>query len=114
MQKERTDRRDPKNPPRCTNARDDRMIVHTTVMDRTALSRVIEQPRSASTRTIRCRLQQSGMSARRPLLNLHLTGNHMRSLRQWCNERWTWTTESNDIVFTDESRFCLQHHDGRI
>ncbi|KFM68277.1 Transposable element Tc3 transposase, partial [Stegodyphus mimosarum] len=25
-----------------------------------------------------------------------------------------WTAEWNEIVFTDESRFCLQHHDGRI
>ncbi|GFW62920.1 transposable element Tcb1 transposase [Trichonephila clavipes] len=53
------------------------------------------------------------MSARRPLLHLPLTGNHRRLHRQWCNERLTWTTEW-DIVFTDESRFCLQHHDGRI
>ncbi|GFU65903.1 transposable element Tcb1 transposase [Trichonephila clavipes] len=47
------------------------------------------------------------MSARRPLLHLPLTGTHRRLRRQWCDER-------NDIVFTDESRFCLQHHDGRI
>ncbi|GFX86214.1 hypothetical protein TNCV_2560961 [Trichonephila clavipes] len=41
-------------------------------------------------------------------LRLPLTGN------QWCDERWAWTTEGNDIVFTDESCFCLQYHDGRI
>ncbi|GFW31656.1 transposable element Tcb1 transposase [Trichonephila clavipes] len=53
------------------------------------------------------------MSARRPLPRLPLTGN-LRCLRhQWCDERWTWTTEWNDIVFTDESRFCLQHLDGQ-
>ncbi|GFS88248.1 uncharacterized protein TNCV_1158951, partial [Trichonephila clavipes] len=34
--------------------------------------------------------------------------------RQWCNDRWTWTTEWNNIVVTDESCFYLQHHDGRI
>ena len=31
--------------------------------------------------------------------------------------RWTadgTTTECNNIVFTEESRFCLQHHDGHI
>ncbi|GFV38397.1 transposable element Tcb1 transposase [Trichonephila clavipes] len=33
---------------------------------------------------------------------------------QWCDERLTWTTEWNDIVFTDESRIFLQHHDDRI
>ncbi|GFX80755.1 transposable element Tcb1 transposase [Trichonephila clavipes] len=25
-----------------------------------------------------------------------------------------WVTEWNEVVFTDESRICLQHHDGRI
>ncbi|GFV21703.1 uncharacterized protein TNCV_164341 [Trichonephila clavipes] len=25
-----------------------------------------------------------------------------------------WAAEWNEIVFTDESRICLQHHDGRI
>ncbi|GFX45763.1 transposable element Tcb1 transposase [Trichonephila clavipes] len=25
-----------------------------------------------------------------------------------------WVAECNEVVFTDESRICLQHHDGRI
>ncbi|GFY14267.1 uncharacterized protein TNCV_3614561 [Trichonephila clavipes] len=25
-----------------------------------------------------------------------------------------WATEWNEVVFTEESRICLQHHDGRI
>ncbi|GFV13026.1 transposable element Tcb1 transposase [Trichonephila clavipes] len=40
-----------------------------------------------SARTIRHRLQQSGLSARRPLLGLPLTQNHRRLRRQWCDER---------------------------
>ncbi|GFU44075.1 transposable element Tcb1 transposase [Trichonephila clavipes] len=65
------------------------------------------------------RLQQSGISARHPLLPLPLTGNQRRLCSQWCNERWTWTTEWNDmewndILFTDEFRFCLQRHGGGI
>ncbi|KFM64192.1 Transposable element Tcb1 transposase, partial [Stegodyphus mimosarum] len=60
-----------------------------------------------SARTIRHRLHQSGLSARCPLLRLPLTQNHRRLRRMW-------TAEWNEIVFTDESRFCLQHHDGRI
>ncbi|GFV33477.1 transposable element Tcb1 transposase [Trichonephila clavipes] len=54
------------------------------------------------------------MSARRPLIRLFLTGSQRRLCRQWGDERRTCTTEENDIVFTDESRFCLQHRDGRI
>ncbi|GFS76925.1 transposable element Tcb1 transposase [Trichonephila clavipes] len=43
-----------------------------------------------------------------------LTGNYRRFHLQCYGERRIWTTEWNDIVFTDESRFCLQHHDSRI
>ncbi|GFV85221.1 transposable element Tcb1 transposase [Trichonephila clavipes] len=92
----------------------------TAVMNRVSASRTIAlQIQSVthhlvSARTIRRRLQKSGMSARRPLLHLPLTGNHRRLLRKWCDERLTWTTEWNDIVLTNKSRFCLQHHDGRI
>lgn len=120
MQEGTTDRRDRLHPPRCTTTRDDRHIVRMAVMDRSATSRTISQQirsvaqQSVSARTIRRRLQQSGMSARRPLLRLPLSQNHRRLRRQWCDERRTWTTEWHDIVFTDESRFCLQHHDGRI
>ncbi|GFX48476.1 transposable element Tcb1 transposase [Trichonephila clavipes] len=69
---------------------------------------------SLSARTIRHHLQQSGLSARRPLLGLPLTHNHRRLRRQWCDERRMWAAEWNEVVFTDESRICLQHHDGRI
>ncbi|UYV78497.1 hypothetical protein LAZ67_16001774 [Cordylochernes scorpioides] len=68
---------------------------------------------SVSARTIRRSLQQSGLSARHPFLRLPLTQNHRRLRRQWCDERRMWTVEWNQIVFTDESRFCLQHHDDR-
>ncbi|GFV19669.1 transposable element Tcb1 transposase [Trichonephila clavipes] len=42
---------------------------------------------SVSARTIRPRLQQSGLSARHPLLALPLMQNHRRLRRQWCDER---------------------------
>ncbi|GFV50693.1 transposable element Tcb1 transposase [Trichonephila clavipes] len=69
---------------------------------------------SVSARTIRRRLQQSGLPARRPLLGLPLTQNHRRLRRQWCDERRMWVAEWNEVVFIDESRICLQHHNGRI
>ncbi|GFT88131.1 hypothetical protein TNCV_1891531 [Trichonephila clavipes] len=55
--------------------------------------------------TIRSRVQQSGMSARHPLLRLPLTENHRRLRRKRCNERRAWTMKKNDIVFTNESHF---------
>ncbi|GFV18807.1 transposable element Tcb1 transposase [Trichonephila clavipes] len=62
---------------------------------------------SVSSRTIRCRLQQCGLSARRPLFGLPLTQNHRRLPRQWCKEIRMWAAERNENVFTDESRICL-------
>ncbi|GFX17046.1 transposable element Tc1 transposase [Trichonephila clavipes] len=61
MQEGTTDRRGRSPPPQCTT--------------------------SLSARTIRRHLQQSGLSARRPLLGLPLTQNHRRLRRQWCKER---------------------------
>ncbi|GFW62276.1 transposable element Tcb1 transposase [Trichonephila clavipes] len=51
---------------------------------------------------------------RRPFLGLPLTQDHRRLRRQWCDERRMWVAEWNEVVFTDESRICLQHHDGQI
>ncbi|GFX59124.1 transposable element Tcb1 transposase [Trichonephila clavipes] len=61
---------------------------------------------SLSARNIRRRLQQSGLSTRRPLLGLHLTQNHRRLHRQWCDDKRMWVAEWNEVVFTDESRIC--------
>ncbi|GFY13710.1 transposable element Tcb1 transposase [Trichonephila clavipes] len=90
------------------------------VTDRSVTSRTVAQHiesithHSVSARTFRRRLQQSGLSTRRLLLRLPLTKNHKRLHRQWCDERRMWVAEWNEVVFTDESRICLQHHDGRI
>ncbi|GFW83745.1 transposable element Tcb1 transposase [Trichonephila clavipes] len=59
-------------------------------------------------------LNQNGLSARHSLLDLPLTQNHSRLRCQWCDERRMCAAEWNEVVFTDESRICLQHHDGRI
>ncbi|GFS49078.1 transposable element Tcb1 transposase [Trichonephila clavipes] len=89
-------------------------------MDRSVTSRTIAQHIESvthhlvSARTIRRRLQPSGLSARRPLLGLPLTQNNRRLHSQWCDERRMWAAEWNEVVFTDESRICLQHHNGRI
>ncbi|GFW84954.1 transposable element Tcb1 transposase [Trichonephila clavipes] len=40
--------------------------------------------------------------------------NHIRLRSQWCEERRMWAAEWNEVVFTDESRICLLHHDGWI
>ncbi|GFX53605.1 HTH_Tnp_Tc3_2 domain-containing protein [Trichonephila clavipes] len=90
------------------------------VTDRSVTSRPVAQPiesvthHSVSAHTIRRRLQQIGLSTRRPLLDPPLTQNHRRLHRQWCDERKMWTVEWNEVAFTDESRICVQHHHGQI
>ncbi|PRD26952.1 UNVERIFIED_CONTAM: hypothetical protein NCL1_36684 [Trichonephila clavipes] len=69
---------------------------------------------SVSARNIQRRLQQSRLSTKRPLLGLPLTQNHRRLHHQWCDERRMRTAKWNEVVFTDESRICLQHRDGQI
>ncbi|GFX92142.1 transposable element Tcb1 transposase [Trichonephila clavipes] len=120
MQEGTTDRRGRSPPPQCTTSREDRQIVRMEVTDHSVTSRTVAQHiesvthHSVSARTIRHRLQQSGLSARRPLLGLPLTPNHRRLRHQWCDERRMWAVEWKEVVFTDKSRICLQHHDGWI
>ncbi|GFV42976.1 transposable element Tcb1 transposase [Trichonephila clavipes] len=79
MQEGMTDRRGRLHPPQCTTSREDRQIVRMAVTNRSVTSRTVAQliksvmHHSVSARTIRRRLQQSGVSARRPLLGLPLT-----------------------------------------
>ncbi|GFX31095.1 transposable element Tcb1 transposase [Trichonephila clavipes] len=82
--------------------------------DRSGRSHPPQCTTSLSARTIRHRLQQSGLTASRPLLGVLLTQNHRRLRRQWCDERRMWAEEWNEVVLTDESRIFLKHHDGRI
>ncbi|GFV06040.1 transposable element Tcb1 transposase [Trichonephila clavipes] len=93
MQEGTTDRRGRSHPPQCTTSSENRQIVRMAVTDRSVTSRTVAQHiesvthHSVSARTIRRRLQQSGLSARRPLLGLLLTQNHRRLRCQWCDER---------------------------
>ncbi|GFV13316.1 transposable element Tc3 transposase [Trichonephila clavipes] len=119
IQESTTDRSVRSHPPQCITSREDRQIVRIAVTDRSLTSRTVAQltesvTHSVSARTILRRLQQSGLSARTPLLCLPLTQNHRCLLHQLCDERRISVAEWNEVVFTDESRISLQHHDGRI
>ncbi|GFU98879.1 transposable element Tcb1 transposase [Trichonephila clavipes] len=93
MQEDTTDRRGRSHPPQCTTSREDRQIVRMAVTDRSVTSRTVAYHiesvthHSVFARTIQRRLQQSGLSARRPLLGLPLTQNHRRLRRLWCDEK---------------------------
>ncbi|PRD28447.1 UNVERIFIED_CONTAM: hypothetical protein NCL1_32378 [Trichonephila clavipes] len=82
MQEGTMDRLGRSHPPQCTTSREDRQIRRMAVTDRSVTSRTVAQHiesvthHSVSARTIRRRLQQSGLSARRLLLCLPLTHIH--------------------------------------
>ncbi|GFU90811.1 transposable element Tcb1 transposase [Trichonephila clavipes] len=120
IQEGTTDRRGRSHPPQYTTSCEDSQIVHMAVTDLSITSRTVAHHieyvthHPVSALTIRRRLQQSGLSARRKLLGLPLTPNHRRLLHQWCDEKRMRAAELNEVVFTDESRICLQNHDGRI
>ncbi|GFW84835.1 transposable element Tcb1 transposase [Trichonephila clavipes] len=120
MQEGTMDRRGRSHPPQCTTLPEDRKIMRMAVMDLSVTSPTIAlhiesvTHHSVSASTIRRRLQQSGLSARRPLLCRFLTQNHRRLRCQWRDERRMKAAEWNEIVFNGESRICLHHHDGPI
>lgn len=103
-----------------TSARDDRHLVRMAVTDRTASSRQLAARWSTATgvlmsaSSIRRRLLHRGLCARIPLYRIPLTANHRRLRLQWADEHRAWRADWQQVVFSDESRFNLWNHDGRI
>ncbi|GFT50263.1 transposable element Tcb1 transposase [Trichonephila clavipes] len=106
MQESTTDRRGRSHAPQFTTSREDRQIVRMAETDRSVTSQTVAQHiesvthHSVSARTIQHRLQQSGLSARRPLLDLPLTQTHRRFCHQWYDERGMLEAEWNEVAFT--------------
>ena len=70
--------------------------------------------RRVSDQTIRRRLREVGLRARRPLVGPVLTRQHRRRRHRWCATVRPWDLANwRRIWFSDESRFLLQRHDGR-
>ncbi|XP_066254474.1 uncharacterized protein [Euwallacea similis] len=67
-----------------------------------------------STQTTRNRLRKRGMNARRPTRIPLLSPAH-RKARRFFAEHLNWTMNQwSNVIFTDESRFLLNHIDGRV
>ncbi|GFV95964.1 transposable element Tcb1 transposase [Trichonephila clavipes] len=76
--------------------------------DRRGRSHPSQCPTSLSTSTIQRRLQQSGLSARRPLLGLPLIQDHRRFRRQWCDERRMWWQNGMKLsLLTSHASVCI-------
>lgn len=65
--------------------------------------------------TIRRRLHERGLRARRRFKCIRLTAQHRRERRNWVDRHRMWgLPEWRNCLFSDESRFCLYHSDSRI
>lgn len=105
---------------RCTTARDDRFIVLTALRDRflTAVEsrRRLQAARGVvvSERTVRRRMQEQNLSARRPVRVPELLRRHRVERLRFAREHAHWRVEQwSKVLFTDESRIALRAPDGR-
>lgn len=107
--------------PRVTTARQDRVIRlrHLRDRQRSASHTAAETPGTHNNRisdqTVRRRLHEVNLRARRPLFGLMLTDVRRRRRRDWAQNHQNWTLRQwSNVMFSDESRFCLSHADGRV
>ena len=71
--------------------------------------------RRISAQTVRNRLHTAGLRARQPAVRLLLQDRHRAARRAWAREHVRWTRDQwRRVIWSDESRFCLQRVDGRI
>ena len=107
--------------PRATTARDDRYLLLTTRRNRrqnaTLLQRAFRTAtgRTISTQTVRNRLREGGLYARRPMVCVPLTARHRVDRRLWAEEHRGWgRNEWGNVLFSDESRFSVEPDNRRV
>lgn len=106
--------------PRITDARDDRCVVLAALRERRTSARVLRQHLrdtrnvNVSTDTIRRRLREQGIRARRPAVRPVLTRAHRAARLAWCRRHLGWRRQEwARVLFSDESRFTISFCDGR-
>lgn len=105
---------------RKTNEVQDRHLRLMATRDRFSSTRSIadqwlgNEGRPVTLRTVYRRIRAWGLQSYRPHLVLPLTVQHRQERLEWCRLRLHWNLEWHRVVFSDESRFCLGMHDGRM
>lgn len=106
--------------PRKTTVRQDRQIV--LLAKRNRMSSAVSLNRDVRTatgvrmsvQTVRNRLHASGLHARKPAVRPPLTADHRNRRLQFGRDHVNWRVRNlRPVLFTDESRFCLDFNDGR-
>jgi transposase len=105
---------------RKTTPRVDRFIRHVVrherTKDATQVKNLVNEVHAVqvSSETIRRRLHEEGIRARRPKKCLLLTVVHKRQRLNFAVNHANWGPQQwSNCLFTDESRFCLHGNDGR-
>lgn len=107
--------------PRETTARQDRQIRLGHLRNRfipatvTANRIVGRRNYRISAQTVRNRLREAGLRSRRPVVGPMLTQRHRTARLRWANARLYWNRiRWQNVIFSDESRFCVHRSDGRM
>lgn len=105
--------------PRATTPAQDRFIRVLHLRNRTVSAEYtahnIPGLRRISAQTVRNRLRQHGIRPMRPYTAPVLRRQHRRARLRWCRNVRPWTlVQWRRIWFSDESRFLLYRHDGRM
>ena len=106
---------------RCTKEREHRIITRQALQAKMTTANTIRRQLRAATQSdvcvqiVRNRLHDEGLCSRRPLVRPRLTPRHRAARLAWSVDHFRWNCQQwAQEVFSDESRFCLEHNDGRI
>ena len=109
------DRRRPGRP-RVRNPRTDRFITLTHLQRRFQKATRSARQYGIIKQTVLRRLRQARqpIRPRRPYVEKVITARHRAARLQWAERYFRWGRQWARVLFSDESRFNLSHHDGRI
>lgn len=114
------DRRPGQGRKRCTNARDDRFLRQSALRNRRVTSTLLNNELltvrnvAISSRTVRRRLNEGGLSSRVPAVKPLLTREHRVQRLNFARNHQHWTVNDwKKVLFSDETRVSLKGPDGR-
>ncbi|GFX63520.1 HTH_Tnp_Tc3_2 domain-containing protein [Trichonephila clavipes] len=107
--------------PRGTTPAEDRFLAlsarrrRTTTVPQLVADHFQASGRRISATTVRNRLHNAGLYARRPVVCVPLNGRQRRNRLCWAREHVSWTQQQwASVLFTDESRFTMESDSGRL
>jgi transposase len=105
---------------RITSARDDRFLVSTILRNRncsavTARNRLLEVRNvNVCENTVRRRLHENNLKSYRPATGPKLHRHHRVARLNYARDHSNWNVNQwSNVLFSDESRFCINSPDGR-